>query len=339
MTSHTNIAGKNRRFGLPGALSHPSSRFGAAWAFRLRYIGEKVASAVFVLWAAISLSFFSIHLAPGDPVLLLMGEIETPELRAVIEEQWGLDRPILEQYLSYVGRIAQGDFGFSYVQNSSVNSILFGHRLAASAQLTGFAVLLALVIAGAVAVLTAGRKGIVFKGIQLGELVLASVPSFWLGIVLIMILSFQLGWFPVTAGSTLQRLVLPGLTLALPLAAVLSQVVREGIERSLEQPYAITALARGITHNQLKYRHALRHSILPATTLVGWSVGGMLTGTVIVEQVFGRTGIGQATVTAVTLQDIPVVLAVALIAAAIYVAVNTLVDILYLWIDPRMRAQ
>jgi peptide/nickel transport system permease protein len=315
------------------------ARLAAAWRFRLRYIAEKIASAIFVLWAAVTLSFFSVHLAPGDPVLLLMGEVETPQLRAAIEEQWGLDKPLFDQYATYVARIAQGDFGYSFVQNTSVNSILFGQRAIASAQLTGFAIVLALLISATVAVLTAARRGIVYKGIQLTELVLASVPSFWLGIVLIIVLSFQLGWLPVTSGTVLQKLVLPGLTLALPLAAVLSQVIREGIERSLEQPYAITALARGISNTQLKYRHALRHSILPATTLVGWSVGGMLTGTVIVEQVFGRTGIGQATVFAVTVQDIPVVLAVALIAAAIYVAVNTIVDILYLWIDPRIRAE
>jgi peptide/nickel transport system permease protein len=311
----------------------------AAWRFRLRYIAEKIASAVFVLWAAVTLSFLSIHLAPGDPVTMLMGEVETPELRATIEEAWGLNNPLHEQYTTHVGQLLHGDFGFSFAQNTPVNDILFGQRLIASAELTAFATIAALLIGVTLAVLTAGRRGFVSRAVEFGELTFASTPSFWLGIVLITIFAFNLGWFPVTAGSTMQKLVLPGLTLALPLAAVLSQVIREGIERSLEQPYSVTALARGIGPTRLKYAHALRHSLLPATTLAGWAVGGMLTGTVVVEQVFGRAGIGQATVVAVTLQDIPVVLAVGMLAAFIYVVVNTLVDILYLWIDPRMRTR
>lgn len=316
-----------------------AGRRSALWRFRARYVAEKILSAVFVLWAAVTLSFFSIHFAPGDPVTLLMGEVETPELRAAVEEAWGLNRPFHEQYLSYLGNLLHGDFGFSFAQNKPVNDILFGPQLMASAQLTAFALVAALVIAVVLAVLTAGRRGFVSKAIQLGELVFASMPSFWLGIVLITIFAFNLGWLPVTSGTNLQKLILPGLTLALPLAAVLGQVIREGIERSLEQPYSVTALARGIGPTRLKYAHALRHSLLPATTLAGWAVGGMLTGTVVVEQVFGRSGIGQATVAAVTLQDIPVVLAVAMLAAFIYVGVNTLVDILYLWIDPRMRTR
>jgi peptide/nickel transport system permease protein len=307
--------------------------------FVARYVAGKLASAVFVLWAAVTLSFLSIHFAPGDPVTLLMGEVATPELRAAVERDWGLDRPLLDQYVDYLGNVVQGNFGFSYAQNAPVNDILFGPRLMASAELTAFAVVTALVLAIVIAVATAGRKGIIAGASQLTELVFASMPSFWLGIVLITIVAFNLGWLPVTAGSGFRKLILPGLTLALPLAAVLSQVIREGIERSLEQPYSVTARARGIGFTRLKYAHALRHSLLPAMTLSGWAVGGMLTGTVVVEQVFGRTGIGQATVVAVTLQDIPVVLAVALLSAVIYVAVNTLVDILYLWADPRLRAR
>lgn len=304
----------------------------------MRYVGGKLASAVLVLWFAASLTFLAVHLSPGDPARLLMGEFESPQLRATIESQWGLDASLWEQYRDYIGGLLQGDFGHSYVQNRPVGDILFSDRLHASAELTGFAVLVAVVLAVVVALATAGRRGILSRTVYVGELALASVPTFWLGIVLITVFSFQLGLLPVIGGNPVSNLILPGLTLALPLAAVLAQVLREGIEKSLEQPYALTARARGIGSWRLRLRHGLRHALIPAATLAGWSVGGMLTGTVVVEQVFGRPGLGQATVIAVTRQDVPVVLGIALLAVLIYVVVNTLVDIAYVWIDPRMRS-
>ncbi|MGU3498452.1 ABC transporter permease [Mycobacterium sp. C31M] len=329
----------------PGAAVTPTvgvPRRAGRWsgvAFQARYIAEKLLAAFVVLWLAASAAFLAVHLAPGDPVTLLMGEFDTPELRATIEAQWGLDRSLGWQYVDFMTRLAHGDLGQSYVQRTAVTDILFGHRLVASAQLTVTATALAVVLAVTVALITAGRRGPGSRLTQLGELTFASIPTFWLGIVFITVLSFQLGLVRVVGGSKLENLILPSLTLGLPLAAVLSQVLREGIEKSLEQPYAVTALARGISPWQLKIRHGLRHALIPALTLAGWSVGGMLTGTVIVEQVFGRPGIGQATVVAVTRQDVPVVLGITLLAVALYVAVNTVVDILYLWIDPRMRVR
>ncbi|MGE0220720.1 ABC transporter permease [Mycolicibacterium sp.] len=337
-TTHPNLAGADTS--ATGGSTPPRlpGRF-SGLAFQLRYIGEKLVAAVVVLWLAATAAFVAVHLSPGDPVTLLMGEFDTPELRATIEAQWGLDKSLLVQYVDFLTRLVQGDFGMSYVQRVPVADVLFSHRLVASAQLTGAATLIAVVVALILSVTTAGRKGIGTRIAYLGELTFASIPTFWLGIVFITVLSFQLGLLPVVGGTTLENLILPSLTLGLPLAAVLTQVLREGIEKSLEQPYAVTALARGISPWQLKVRHGLRHALIPAATLAGWSVGGMLTGTVIVEQVFGRPGIGQATVIAVTRQDVPVVLGITLLAVTLYVAVNTVVDILYLWIDPRLRVR
>ena len=328
--------------GAPNPGRPSAARRDGRWAgvaFQSRYIAEKLVAAVVVLWLAATAAFLAVHLAPGDPVTLLMGEFDTPQLRSIIEAQWGLDKSLPAQYLDFLTRLVHGDFGMSYVQRTPVSDILFSHRLVASAQLTTAATLIAVTVALVVAVTTAGRRGIASRVTYLGELTFASIPTFWLGIVFITVLSFQLGLLPVVGGTTLENLILPSLTLGLPLAAVLSQVLREGIERSLEQPYAVTALARGISPWQLKIRHGLRHALIPAATLAGWSVGGMLTGTVIVEQVFGRPGIGQATVAAVTRQDVPVVLGITLLAVTLYVTVNTLVDIVYLWIDPRLRVR
>lgn len=338
----TDIAGRVPDASATQPPSPSGSRRRDRWAgvaFQARYIAGKLVAAVIVLWLAASAAFFAVHMAPGDPVTLLMGEFDSPELRATIASQWGLDRSLWWQYVDFLTRLVQGDFGQSYVQRTAVSDILFSHRLVASAQLTTAATLIAVVVAVTVALTTAGRRGVATRVTYLSELTFASIPTFWLGIVFITVLSFQFGLLPVVGGTTLENLILPSLTLGLPLAAVLSQVLREGIERSLEQPYAITALARGISPWQLKLRHGLRHALIPAATLAGWSVGGMLTGTVIVEQVFGRPGIGQATVVAVTRQDVPVVLGITLLAVALYVAVNTIVDIIYLWIDPRLRVR
>lgn len=335
-TSGADVVGAPKP-GRPSANRHDGRWAGVA--FQARYIGEKILAAVVVLWLAASAAFLAVHFSPGDPVTLLMGEFDTPELRATIEAQWGLDKSLPLQYFDFLTRLVQGDFGMSYVQRQPVSDILFSHRLVASAQLTTAAASIAVIVALVVAVATAGRRGIGTRITYLTELTFASIPTFWLGIVFITVLSFQLGLLPVVGGTTLENLILPSLTLGLPLAAVLSQVLREGIDKSLEQPYAVTALARGISPWQLKLRHGLRHALIPAATLAGWSVGGMLTGTVIVEQVFGRPGIGQATVVAVTRQDVPTVLGITLLAVTLYVAVNTVVDILYLWIDPRLRVR
>lgn len=303
----------------------------------LRRIATVAVSAIAMLWAAVTLAFLAVHLAPGDPVTAIMGEASNPDQRAQVAKDWGLDRPLLDQYLRYLGQLLHGDFGYSYVRGEPVSHILFGEQLVTSAQLAGFSLLIAVVLAPILAVLTAGRKAFAAKLVGIAEQVVASAPTFWIGLILISIFAFGLRVLPVTAGNELQRLVLPGLTLALPIAAVLSQVLREGIERSLEQPYALTARARGVGETTIRIRHGLRHAAIPAATLAGWAVSSLLTGTVVVEEVFGRAGLGKATVDAVTYRDVPVVLGIALLTATVYLIVTVLIDIAYLWIDPRLK--
>jgi len=163
------------------------------------------------------------------------------------------------------------------------------------------------------------------------------VPVFWLGILLLMAFSFRLPWFPVSGDEGWRALVLPTLTLALPTAGILAQVLREAMEKALEQPFVTTVRARGLGELALRLRHVLRHALLPAVTLGGWLVGSLLGGAVITEKVFGRPGLGTVTLNAVLSQDVPVVLAVVLLAAFVYVLVSTALDLLYLAIDPRLQ--
>jgi peptide/nickel transport system permease protein len=198
---------------------------------------------------------------------------------------------------------------------------------------------LAMVIAVGLAVLTAGRGRISRQIASFLELVFASTPVFWLGILLLMVFSFTLRWFPVSGANGWQSIVLPSLTLALPTAGLLAQVLREAIEKTLDQPFVTTIRSRGVSELSIRARHVLRHALLPAVTLGGWLIGGLLGGAVITEKVFGRPGLGTVTLGAVLTHDVPVVLAVVLLAAFIHVAASTLLDILYLLIDPRLRAE
>ncbi|MGU3290895.1 ABC transporter permease [Williamsia sp. M5A3_1d] len=303
----------------------------------VRRISSTVISAVSMIWAAMTLAFLAIHLAPGDAVSAVMGEASNPDLRARVEQDWGLDQPLVVQYLRYVGKLLHGDLGYSYVRGEPVSDIVFGDQLISTAKLAGVALLIVVVLTPLLAVLTAGRRGPVAAAVSGVELSLASAPTFWVGLILIWVFAFTLRVLPVTAGTEVQRLILPGLTLALPIAAVLSQVMRGGVERALEQPFAVSARARGVGGLRLRAGHGMRHSLIPAATLAGWAVSSLLTGTVVVEEVFGRAGLGSATVEAVTYKDLPVVLAIALLTATIYLVVTVLVDLLHLWIDPRLR--
>ena len=297
---------------------------------------RRILTGVLVLWAAVTLSFISVYLAPGDIVSLLMGEqVHTPAIEAAIRAEWGLDQPLYLQYLHYLWRVLHGDFGRSYMLNTDVSSLVLS-QLWPTLKLTGLALVVSLVFAVLMAVTTAHRRwGQRVAGSV--ELVLASTPSFWLGIVLLFIFSFTLRWFPVAGDRSFSSLVLPALSLGLSQGAVVSQVLRRGLEDALDEPFVLTLRAWGLGNATIRLRHALRHAALPAVTLTGWLIGGLLSGAVITEQVFGRPGLGKITVDAVLGKDLPVVLAVAIFSALVYVVLSTLVDVLYLFIDPRLR--
>ena len=186
--------------------------------------------------------------------------------------------------------------------------------------------------------LTAGRGrvvGAVGSGL---EAIAASVPHYWLGVILLVVFAVGLGWFPVMGGSGPSTTVLPVLTLAIPLAGFLGQSTRDELERELEQPYVTSARARGMSDTGVRLRHVLRHAVLPAVTLSGWALGALLSGAVIVESVFSRPGLGQVLVSAVDAKDVPVVAGVVVLVALVYVVANLLVDLAYTLIDPRRRA-
>jgi peptide/nickel transport system permease protein len=299
---------------------------------------SRLLTSLVVAWASVTASFLALHALPGRIQDILAGDLEYPGLREAIAAEWGLDRSLPAQYLDFLSRIVQGDFGTSYVLRQPVTEVV-GSQLMPTVQLAMLGGVLAIVIAVALALLTAGRGRLSRQLASFLELVFASTPVFWLGILLLMAFSFTLRWFPVSGANGWKSIVLPSLTLALPTAGLLAQVLREAMEKTLDQPFVTTVRARGVGEFTIRARHVLRHALLPAVTLGGWLIGGLLGGAVITEKVFGRPGLGSVTLGAVLTHDVPVVLAVVLLAAFIHVAASTVLDILYLLIDPRLRAQ
>ncbi|SDL75382.1 ABC transporter permease [Nonomuraea jiangxiensis] len=298
---------------------------------------RRLGAGLAVLWAAATAAYAALLLAPGDTVDILVGDgPDTPEIRADIIADWGLDRPEIVQYLSYLWRLLHGDLGRSYQLQRGVGDVL-ATQIGPTAQLTLAAAGTGVALAGIIALVTAGRGRWLRGAASAAELASVSVPPFLIGIVLLSLFSFTLGWFPVSGAQGPGALVLPALALGLPIAGVLGQVLRGGLERALEQPFAVTARARGLTERALVARHALRHALIPAVTLAGWFTGTLLGGAVITEVLFGRPGLGQVAMQAVTGRDMPVVMAVVLLSALAYVTISTLLDLAYRAIDPRIR--
>lgn len=299
---------------------------------------SRLATSVLVAWASVTATFMALHALPGRIQDILAGDLEYPGLREAIAAEWGLDQSLWEQYLSFVVRTFRGDFGTSYVLREPVINIV-GSQLLPTVELALTAGLLAIALSGGISLLTAGRGGVARDIASFFELIFASTPVFWLGILLLMAFSFNLRWFPVSGAEGWQSLVLPAITLALPTAGLLTQVLREAMEKTLDQPFVTTVRARGVGELTIRARHVLRHALLPAVTLGGWLIGGLLGGAVITEKVFGRPGLGTVTLGAVLTHDVPVVLTVVLLASFIHVTASTVLDILYVVIDPRLRAQ
>ena len=296
---------------------------------------RRIGSGLVVLWVAATAAYLALLAAPGDTVDSIVGDgADTPLIRAQIIQEWRLDRPALVQYLDYLWRAAHGDLGRSYLLQRPVRDVI-SEQLAPTLKLAVAAAALGVLLALILAVTT--RRPWARRTSSTTELVLVSTPPFLIGIVLLSLFSFRFGWFPVSGDRGAAALVLPAITLALPVAGVLTQVLRDGLDRAMGEPFAVTARSRGLTGNAVLVRHALRHALLPAVTLTGWLFGVLLGGAVIVEQVFGRPGLGQVTLAAVTSKDMPVVLAVVVLSALVYVVLNTLADLAYLAIDPRLR--
>ncbi|WP_262060153.1 ABC transporter permease [Streptomyces sp. STR69] len=306
-----------------------------------RYAIKRLAQAVGVLWAAYTVSFLVLDFLPGDPVTAMAsagmdsGTVDPAQL-AALRHEYGFDKPILVQYADYLGRAVRGDFGNSVSTGRPVSSTL-ADALPQTLQLTSAALLLAVLLGGGLAIVATYTSRRWLRQLLLSLPPLGvSVPTFWVGLLLVESFSFRLHWFPAFGNDGLRGLILPALTLAIPTGAQVAQVLAKSLLTALDQAYVETARAKGAGRWRVHLRHALRNASLPALTVVGLLVGQLIAGSVVVETVFSRDGLGRVTAAAVTAQDIPLVQGVVVFGALIFVMTNLLVDLVYPLLDPRI---
>ncbi|GAA4698835.1 ABC transporter permease [Phytohabitans rumicis] len=308
----------------------------------LRYILGRLAQAVGVLWAVFTVTFVVLYLLPSNPVALLLaaGDVQvedlSPEQLAALEAKYGLDEPVYVQYFDQLWQLVRLDFGNSISKNVPVSQLLVP-RLGSTLALGMTAILLTVVVGVAVAYLAAYVQWRPAR-VLLRRLpaVGVSFPPFFIGLLLIQVFAFSLGWLPATGSDGWQTLILPAITMAIPTSAMLAQVLTRSLDDSLAEPYITTARAKGLSRHVVQARHALRNAALPALTLLGMLLGATVAEAVVVETVFTRDGLGRLAQEAVLAQDVHVVQAVVLVVAAAFVAINLVVDLIYPLIDPRV---
>lgn len=304
----------------------------------LKRIGWRLVGGVGVLWGAATLAFIALQTTAGDAALSTVAGQGADPTKAVLDQvrrDYGLNLPLWRQYVDYLGRLVRGNLGQSYQQRIPVSTAI-GRQLMPTVELACCAAVLALVLAVLVSTATAKRKRWIRSTSGGVELVLASMPTFVIGLLLIIVFASELNLFPISGQDGFRALVLPAVTLALPISAVLTQVLRTELEDVLEQPFIVTARSRGMRDTSVRLRHALRHALIPLVTLSGSVIGFLLGGAVITESLFNRQGLGQLMLTATTNKDIPLVVGLVVFAALVYVVVNLVVDILYTVVDPRV---
>jgi peptide/nickel transport system permease protein len=295
--------------------------------------------AIPVLFGVSITVFLMLHLIPGDPVLaLLRGQpTVTPEDIARLRAQLGLDKPLAVQYLQWLGGVLRGDFGESILAHRPVLTMI-AEQSWSTVQLTTAAMVMAVIIGTTLGTVSALRRNSWVDTLaSLISLFGVSMPTFWFGMILIYVFSLRLGWFPVTGEGGWRRLVLPALALSLDFSAIIARLVRSSLIEVLQQDFVRTARAKGLRERTVVVRHALRNGLIAVITIVGLQIGTLLGGAVVIETVFARQGIGRLAVTGILGKDFPLVQAIVLLAAVVYVGINLLVDLSYSLLDPRIK--
>jgi peptide/nickel transport system permease protein len=311
----------------------------------VRFLVRRLAYSLVVLFGVLIVVFALVQLVPGDPVRIALGTRYTPEAYDALRAASGLDRPLLQQFFGYVGSALTGNLGVSFRNGDPVAGILLD-RLPATASLAAFGIVVALLIAlpaGVYSALREGRIGDVIVRItsQFG----VSIPDFWMGILLIALFSSTLGWLPTSGyrplledpGGWLRHLVLPGLTVGLVAAAILTRYVRSAVLEVAAMGYVRTARSKGLSPKVVTFRHTVRNALVPILTITGIQLATILGGVIVVEVVFAWPGLGRLVFNSVAARDYPVIQGAVLLIAVLFLAVNLVVDMLYAVVDPRIR--
>jgi peptide/nickel transport system permease protein len=308
------------------------------------FVLRRLIESVPVLFLASVVVFSMLHLVPGDPVEAMLGSAEAgmsekgSAMAQQIREDLGLDLPLPVQYVRWLGGVVRGDFGMSYVRRRPVIDIV-AERVPSTLELAAAALAIAACVGLALGIAAALKRNTPLDGlIMIVSLGGVSTPNFFLAMLLILVFSVLLGWLPATGSGTFDRLVLPALALGYNGVAIVARLTRSSMLEVLNRPFITTAQAKGLRQRVIVVRHALRNALIPIVTVIGLQIGHLVAGSVIVETVFARQGMGQLAVEAILTKDFPVVQAVILFTATAYVVANLLVDIAYGYLDPQIRA-
>ncbi|MDR7484323.1 MAG: ABC transporter permease [Armatimonadota bacterium] len=309
------------------------------------YIVRRLIALVPVLLIVATVGFFLIYLTPGDPAAVMLGPDATDEQLRALRHLMGLDRPLPVQLLRWYSRMLRGDLGYSIFLNRPVLQAII-ERLEPTALLTTLSLLIAVAIGVPAGIIAAVRRNTWLDQVSMGVALFGvSVPNFWLGLNLILLFSVSLGLFPVagyvpvgqSVAGALRSLVLPAVTLGISASALIARMTRSSMLEVLGQDFIRTARAKGNRERRVVYRHALRNALIPTVTVVGLAMGGLLAGAIVTETVFALPGVGRLVISSVLRRDYPVVQGILMFIAAVYVLVNLLIDVVYVYLDPRVK--
>lgn len=329
------------------------------------YVGRRLVEIVPVFFGVLLIVFVIAHLTPGDPVLIALGEHATPEAIERLRAELDLDEPLPLQFIKYMGRVMRGDLGRS-IQNNERVIVELATRFPATIELTFAAMLIASSVGIATGVVAAARRNSWFDGASMFVALFGfSMPIFWLGIMLILLFAWYLGWFPISGrldytieltrltnlylvdallsgnwealGDALRHLILPAITLSTVALAIIARMTRSSLLEVLRQDYVRTARAKGLGEARVISRHALKNAFIPVVTVIGLNVGSLLGGAILTETIFAWPGVGRLVVDAIFARDYPVVQGAVLVIALVFVVVNLLVDLSYAYLDPRIH--
>jgi ABC-type dipeptide/oligopeptide/nickel transport system permease component len=316
---------------------HPTSTSISLEVTVLGYTIRRFLLAFFVLWGVATTVFVIVRMVPADPAVLIAGDSATAEQVAQLRAQMGLDLPLYLQYFQYLGEVVTGNFGVSYRQNLPAMQLIL-EVLPNTALLAFLAVLLALVISLPLGLLAALRAGkFTDRAVSVGSILIQALPGFWVGVVLILIFARALQWLPSAGLTSPRSLILPVIVLSLPFIAILTRLTRSGLLEVMGEGYINTARAKGLSERVVIFPHAIRNALIPIVTVVGLEFGTLLGGAVITETVFSFPGIGRLMVSSILARDYNVVQACVIVIAGGFVIINLLVDLVYAYLDPRVR--
>lgn len=304
-----------------------------------RYLGLRLLLAIPALWLIVTMVFLLAHIVPGDPVQQMLGDGAQASDIQQLRHQLGLDMPLPVQYGRYLSGVVRGNLGESIRFQEPVSSVVLSHY-PATLELSFFALLVCAGIAIPAGIFAASRRGTATDhAVGVFTLFGLSVPNFALGPVLILVFSVLVGWLPVSGRGGVSHLILPAITLGAALAAILTRMVRTSVIEELSSDYVRTARAKGLRESAVLFRHAFRNALIPILTILGLQFGTLLAGTIVTETIFSWPGIGRLSVQAIEARDYPLLQGCILLIAVSYVAVNLLTDVVYAFVDPRVRLQ